>query len=330
MKQRFITLIAIIVILATSAYIGMVFLSSQDNLTAERTQGPLGILPLRGNPLEAEVIPGLRFKIDTGSDISTITRKDLDLLDSLGFTVNESFYPVFGRDGNGKILFETKRYSVQLPLLNYTFYEDSLGNRNAVGSWSTANILSNVDFAPSRTGQSVLGIDFLQKFAIEYLYNNRAIALYLTPPEGYDKCLDLTPSMSVFTSLWLGKRYFSDFTVNGETYSFFLDTGIRNALIKLPADANTSSSLRADTVSSALGSFEALVDDRAYIEMGNRLVNGSAYYYDSREEHYAFNPLNLFLQDILIDFAGGSISLRPIYNKLTTTPGLVTTVTTIP
>lgn len=62
--------------------------------------------------------------------------------------------------------------------------------------------------------------------------------------------------------------------------------------------------------------------------MGDRLVNGLAYYYDSLEEPYAFNPLNLFLQDVLIDFDNCSLSLRPIYNKLSSAPGLVSEVIT--
>lgn len=320
---------AFAIILAT-AYIGITLLSSQNSLTAERTEGSLGLLPLRGNPLEIEVIPGLRFKIDTGSDISTITEENLALLDSLGYHYKESFYPVFGRDGNGSTMMETKRYTVSMPLLKYDFVEDSTGRRTAIGHWKSANTLSNIDFAPSRTGQSVLGIDFLQKFKVEYQYNNRAIALYFNTPDGYTKCVSLEPSKNIFTALWLGKRYFSEFSVNGKTNSFFLDTGIRNARIKLPADETSRpiQRLHQETVTSALGSFNVFVDNHADIEMGDRLVNGLAHYYDSLEEPYAFNPLNLFLQDVLIDFDNCSLSMRPIYNKLTSAPGLVSEVIT--
>lgn len=331
MKRKITLIIAAAVIVIAVAYTAVAMLSSQNNLCADRHSGLLGVLPLRGNPLEVEVIPGLRFKIDTGSDISTITPEHLALLDSLGFSHSESFYPVVGRDGNGNIIFESKRYTVSIPLLKYEFIEDSAGCRAATGSWSSANILSGVDFTLSKTGQSVLGIDFLQRFKIEYQYNNRAIALYFEAPAGYDKCVDLKPSFSIFTSLWLGKRYFSEFSVNGVYKPFFLDTGIRNARIKLPSSdiGRRADKLKRDTVTSALGIFPALVDDRADIEMGNRFVNGIAYYYESLEEPYAFNPLNLFLQDVLIDFENGTLSLRPIFNKLSTTPGLITKVSTI-
>lgn len=325
MKRRILIVLASVIVLVCVAYAAVSMLSSQSNLRVEKTEGPLCLLPILSNLPEVELVPGIRFKLDTGSDLSTITEEDLARLDSLGFYAKESFYPVIGRDGNGKININTKRYTVSLPLLKYEIRTDSLGSRYGVGRWQDANIIHNVEFAPSVTGKSVLGIDFLQKFRMEFQFNNRVIALYLDDPDGYITCTGLIPSKAPLNIPMLGKRYFVDFKVDGHEESFFLDTGIRDASIKMPIEEAVKSrgQLTTDTIVSALGSFPAKVSDKAIVSMGERIGLGTVYYCDNKEEPYAFNPFNLFLQDVLLDFPNRVLKLRPFYKKDKTIPDLV-------
>ena len=99
MKKRVIIALTFIISLVVLLYLGVCMLSSQDDIKPDRTSGRLCYLPILNSPGEVELIPGLRFKIDTGSDLSTITMSDLELLDSLGFEVHKKIYPVVGRDG---------------------------------------------------------------------------------------------------------------------------------------------------------------------------------------------------------------------------------------
>ena len=48
-------------------------LSSQTSLAIDHPDGPICTVPVSGPQLTVEVVPGLKFKIDTGSDVSTIT-----------------------------------------------------------------------------------------------------------------------------------------------------------------------------------------------------------------------------------------------------------------
>lgn len=318
MKKKIIIASALLIVVFGAIYASLTMLSSQKSIKPDHGGGLIGIMPLRDNMLEVEVVPGLRFKLDTGSDMSTITQEDLHLLDSLGFTAKKSFYPVVGRDGSGDLHLETDRYTVTLPMMNYKFTTDSTGVKTATASRSDVNRLHNVDFTLSRTGQSVLGIDFLEKFQVEYQHLNRAIALYDEQPDNYQKCSEITYSRSPAHGLWLGKRYYMtlDLNVNGVVDNFFLDTGLRTGNLKLPRDmaANTSGKLRTDTVYSARGIFPALSADNVLVGIGDRIGRATVIYYNNDEEDKAFNPIRMINQDFLMDFAGGALYLHPIYD----------------
>ncbi|MDE5689067.1 MAG: hypothetical protein K2I18_10670 [Paramuribaculum sp.] len=318
MKKRIIIASALLIIVFGAAYASLTMLTSQKSMKPDHSGGLIGIMPLRNDLLEVEVVPGLRFKLDTGSDMSTITCEDLHLLDSLGFTATKSFYPVIGRDGNGDLHLETDRYTVALPMMNYKFTTDTAGVKTAYCSRNDVNILHNVDFTLSRTGQSVLGIDFLEKFQVEYQHLNRAIALHDKQPDNYQKCSDITYSRSIAHGLWLGKRYYMtlDVNVNGVVDNFFLDTGLRTGNLKLPKKmaSNTPGKLRTDTVYSARGIYPALSADNVLVGIGDRIGRATVIYYNNDEEDKAFNPIRMINQDFLLDFAEGVLYLHPIYD----------------
>ncbi|MDE6048808.1 MAG: hypothetical protein K2G09_03850, partial [Paramuribaculum sp.] len=263
MKRKTIVWLAVIILLIAALYSGVCMLSSQDDMHPDTDKAKLCYIPILSAPGEIELIPGLRFKVDTGSDLSTITESDLALLDSLGFSVKKKWYPVIGRDGGGKYNFNLKRYTVDLPLVQYDIKTDDRGKKYGVGRLKDATVLRNVDFVPSTSGMSVLGIDFLEKFKLEYDFTNRAIALYQADPDTtYLTCAELYTSKSLLLMPMLGKRYSLDLKAAGYEGRFFIDSGIKDARIKMPAsqvEIVHKADLVDDTVISALGAFPAKV-----------------------------------------------------------------------
>lgn len=332
-RKKLGVILAVIFLLLVGGYVIVCSRSSQDDMYPDKTDGKLCYVPILTSPAEVELYPGLRFKIDTGSDLSTITESDLAILDSLNYKVKKSWYPVFGRDGAGKIRVTTTRYTVELPMIVYDIVTDSLGIKHGVGYKKKAKKLHNVDFTPSGSGMSVLGIDFIEKFKLEYDFRNRAIALYLSDPDTtYLTCTELYSSRSPLIMPMLAKRYSLDMTAAGYEGSFFIDTGIEKAKVKMPyndAAERHRAYLEMDTVETTLGLFPALVNRKAVVRIGDRVGLGDVYFYESLEEDYAFNPFNLFLQNILIDFPGRKLKLFPVYQKDKTLPPLVSDIAVV-
>lgn len=315
MTRKLIISITLIIVAVVALFAFACSRTSQDELAVENPEGSVYKLPVYADSLHTmvEVLPGLRFKLDTGSDLTTITPRDLALLDSLGFKAEKSFYPVMGRDGRGDTHFETERYRLSVPVCSYTIDIDSTGVISYHTDGSQANIIHNIDFVLSHSGFSVLGIDFLEKFKVEYSYNDKTISFHDSMPEGYQKITDIEPSASPIQMLWLGKRYYINIKTERKRDNYFIDTGLRNASIKLPAAERTRSRRQlSDTVLiSARGQFPGVIDKHAWLIFGDRAGTYQVCYYDNDEEGYAINPINLFDQDIILDFDNRALMLRP-------------------
>lgn len=310
MKSKItITLIAIL-LCAVISYGFVLSRTSQNDISYDNPDGIVGTMSLSGPQLVAEIAPGLVFKIDTGSDLSTITAEGLAILEKMGYNPRKEIYPVLGRNGVGDIQLSATRYKIDLPFHHKVYENDSTTYNEII------NVIHNVDFAPSKNGLSVLGIDFLQKFKIEYQYHNKALNLYVKLPAGYVQCVDLSYSKALMTSIWLGKRYYIPISIESDENNYFIDTGLQKVGIKLPYHEvkRTLRPLYTDTVLSARGQYSALIDHSAILSCGDRGGAYTAYYYDNDEEEFAMNPFNLFTQDVLIDFIDLKLYLRPTYN----------------
>lgn len=311
-KAIVVTVIVLLVVLSVSA----VFFStrtSQNQIQAERQKGTVGELLIDYKNQSVILRPCLRFKFDTGADFSSITEDDLKRLDSLGYKVTESTYPIFGRDGKGDLRFETKRYTVELPLYQWDVNTDSIGNTTAKCLFSNSNLLKGIDFAPSRTGFSVLGMDFIEKFIVEHRAKEGLIALYLEEPTGYESGEKIYKSRSLIPMLTLSHRYYINLTINNDTRGYFLDTGIRQAFVKRPKSALPLELNKAllDTIPSYRGSFPAIANPNGWVSIGNRQGKTKVFYYDDDEEDYAINPLNIIKDiDMLFDFPHQSLKFR--------------------
>lgn len=318
------TLLYIIVgalLLVALSFLFMATRTSQTKLSADIPTGALGVMPVSGKPQFLTLTPELRFKLDTGADVSTITEEDLQTLEKNGYKVEKLFYPAMGRDGRGDINFSTVRYRVDLPFFTYSVVKkDGHTIRDSVGEPIIdmlhpvrKNVIHNVDFMPSKTGFSVLGIDFLEKFKLESIGRNRMAAFYFDMPKGYEEVAKIYESREPMQWAYLGHRYYVDIDIDGQTDPYFIDSGIQKAFIKRPSDdivREGKTNLDADTVASYRGKFPAMRDDNAWIKIGNREGKRIVYFYDNDEEVYAINPLNMFDYDLLLDFAGGKMMFK--------------------
>lgn len=281
--------------------------TSQRDIYVDRTEGRLIDAMLEGEPCFINVAPGLRFRVDTGSDISYITERDLALLDSLGYKIEEKIYPVIGRNTLGDIDYAVKRYTVDFPA--YCWTTDSV----SVPIEETKNVFHNVDFALSPTDFSVLGIDFLEHFKIEHRTGENHVAFYKDDtPEGYEECQAVKRKGGLLIWPLLGKRYYLNMAVAHTANDFFIDTGMRVAFMKQPYDDADNSIIAYEdtTMSSYINSFPAKVDKNCWIQIGQRQGKSFVYYFDNEEEDYSTNPVNMLNYSMVLDFPNRRLLFR--------------------
>ncbi len=291
-----------------------VFRDAQSSLKTSRTDTCVGMLRIvEKSPLIVELENGVRFKFDTGSDLTTITDDDLAKLDSLGYVNGQSIYWNIGRDGADQFSFEKKSYLVNLPMSIYYYETDSVGKPVEIAQRRETALMKDVAFAPSKTGFSVLGIDFLKKFVVEYCPEQNYIALHTKLPEGYEQLAPIRNPYNIFKYPWSSSRYFLDFAVDGNYNSYYIDTGLQMAHVKLPASdvKLCKRHLESDQLRSFRDTVDALVDYDAWVTCGTRAGTHAAYYCDNQEEKYAVNLFNVFNQDVVIDFPGEQVCLLP-------------------
>lgn len=314
MAKKIVISILALLILAGVLFALAVFRDSQSSLRTSRTDTCVGMMRIvERSPLIVELENGVRFKFDTGSDLTTITEADLAKLDSLGYVNGQSIYWNIGRDGADQFSFEKKSYLINFPLSIYYYETDSLGNFVEMAQRRETALMKDVAFAPSKTGFSVLGIDFLKKFVVEYCPEQNYIALHTKLPEGYEPLAEIRNPYNIFKYPWSSSRYFLDFAVDGNYNSYYIDTGLQMAHVKLPASdvKLCKRHLVSDQLRSFRDTVDALVDYNAWVACGARAGTHAAYYCDNQEEKYAVNLFNVFNQDVVIDFPGRQVCLLP-------------------
>lgn len=316
MKRKAVKILVSLLAILVAGYALLFAFDTQANVAAARPDTIIASLPLAATqPLTVRVADGLMFKFDTGSDISCITPADLEKLRARGAVIRTKHLPMFGRTSNGRICFSAKRYVIDLPLEYYTAHPDSNGNNYSQQRMAERdNVLREVEFMLLETPGDVscFGIDLLRNFAIEHLYNEHLIRIHTERPDGYQDFSPLNTSYWPSHTPWPGRRYYITLDVDHVSDDYFLDTGLRNASVKLPWKRAEKSRRRlsTDSLVSQFGVFPARTDD-AWVECGNRAGTQVAFYCDNAEEPFIVNPLNLFTQDMLIDFPNSSIALRP-------------------
>lgn len=285
----------------------------QSQMTVEPTGSmSIGPLPVIGDKNEVELAPGLRFRLDSGSSFSSISREQLDSLKSMGYPVDSTGVLAMGLGYKGQFRLVTKRYRVTLPVYGYHFgAPDSTGVYPEpvmdVEAGPVAKFV-NVDFVmvlDNNHASPLLGIDFLEHFVMEMCYYPRCVTLRRDVPEKYDYVGELVVANNLKDYLWVGSRYYMDLSVNHVRDMYLVDTGMERATIKAPTSMRPKhrNKDRHDSMVSSVGvRYTAVVDGNVWVEYGNRAVGSSTYYYEDEEEPFAINPLNFFRWEAVIDF----------------------------
>lgn len=304
--------IVILLLMVAGVIIFFTTRTSQQQLSTSNASGLLGQLHYNFGSVTTALRPDLEFLFDTDCDISYITESDLNTLDSLGFKIEKTVYPVLSHNSDGDLELSTTRYTVQLPIYKWTVTTDSVGENTYKCDFSSINVIENVDFAPSTTGVSVLGADFIEKFCVAIPTSNDIISLYLDVPRGYESISDMDHSFKLKNTITPGHRYYFPMTVDFDFNYYIVDTGIKSAFVKRPANELTPNghNLSREKIISNNDTLSAIVDPDGWLAIGNREGKARISYYDSQDETHAINPLNISCVGMLIDFPGEKIWLQ--------------------
>lgn len=272
----------------------------------------IAVFPLKSQ--DTIVMAGnVMFRIDTGSPVSLLAPEDVDRLRANGAEITEEWFPSLGRDVFGDMFFTDKRYRVNMPVVSNVLVRDTLGVRY-VPTGRKVNVIEDMIFLPGNPGQaSVIGTDVLECFIVEYRHENNAIAFYNSRPQGYKRLTDLHRPKISNRIIGCGGQYYIDVTTESNTKRYILDTGIDYVHIRLPLcdTLMVKAPLHAKTYTSSRGTVNAKYIENAWVKVGNRVGSHEAYYASDGEEDYAFNPITFFDQDLLIDFSGRALYIRP-------------------
>ena len=307
----FLSIVALVVL--TGVTVVLCNHASQSELyiepEGEKTVGPLPIISEKNDVVLA---PGLRFRIDSGSSFSTISRKQLQLLDSMGYAVDSMYTLSMGLGYRSQFRVVTKRYRVTLPVYSYDF-----GTPDSTGIYPepVMNVekgpvckFVNVDFAMVLNNEHavpLLGIDFLEKFVLQMSYYPHTVTFRTEVPEGFDYVGEMIRANTFKDFVWVGSRYYLDMTVNHVDDRYLVDTGLERAPIKAPTymrPRHRNKDRHDGTVTSVGNNYTAVVDGNVWVEFGNRAVGSATYYYEDEDEAFAINPLNFFRWEAVLDF----------------------------
>lgn len=252
---------------------------------------------------------GIEFCYNTGSFISTILPADLERLKIMGMDVDSVSFPSFGIDHLNKAFFCSKMYTVDLPV-----YDNQPGakpeNRRVVGRMKDVLFLP----APSSDTLSTLGIDVIERFVCLYSPATKAIGFSTEVPDDFELLTDISSEWTAATLLGCGKRYYVDMSIENNSHSFFINTSFPKVNVALPLEDSVlaSSDLRTSLLVTMRGSFRAKLLDKAWVNIGDRAGNHPIFFADTGFlESYVVNPMNFFLQDVVIDYPRNRILLRP-------------------
>ena len=311
MKKALISLAVAVVALVAAIGVYAHLNAQYPQFANNDTGNVVAVFPISGGMME--ISDSVSFRFDTGSPVSMITPTDLERLKELGAAVTEEWFPSLARDVNGDIYLTDKRYRIDMPVFSRVLVKDSTGSRYKTAG-RRVNTISDMVFLPAADDRmSVIGTDVLERFIVEFRYENNAIALYSSMPEGYKRLTDLHRPKISNRIIGCGGQYYVDITTENNTHRYFVDTGIDHVHIKLPLCDTllVKSPLHESVYHSPRGCIHAKYISEAWVKIGNRAGSHEAYYATDGDEDYAVNPLTFFSQDLILDFRGRAIYVRP-------------------
>lgn len=256
------------------------------------------------------------FAVDTGSSTSTITSDMLKRLRNMGMPVSDSYMPIIGHAPYSLgCNVSVHNYKVSLPVEEFRFAMDTVATSGWEPTGRIVSTIDNVEFVLDDSSEiSVLGMDFLEHFVVEYCYSLNSLVLGHEVQDGYRYLAELKNHLLFYNMLGLEQRYYVEATIDDETSDFFLDTGLDFISMKLPYDDHVYS--RRELYDNVFRTRDGRLSpikytDGAWVELGNRAGVRAVYYTNDGLEKYSLNPFTFFAQDVVFDFPGKKLYLRP-------------------
>lgn len=263
-----------------------------------------------------EMDSDLMFSLDSGSSISTITPHDLARLKELGMKVDSTWFPALGYDTQENCRFTTKRYNVSLPAWRKTIKLDPKTGRMTLERVPGDNTtIDNVLFFPSKKGEtSTIGMDILEMFQVERLTASGLLALRNSVPTGYQPLVPIVTKGNLKTFLGIECRYYVPMAIDGEMHDFFINSGINDVNVKMPIqDTSMVASPKYHDVIFQHMRPVPVVRGVAWMQTGDRAGERVVTFspMDDNQEPYSINPSNLFDSDVIFDYPGRKLYIRP-------------------
>ena len=311
--KRKLVIAAIVIVTLCAAIVAYSRMNAQfPKLAANGECDPVAVFPMTdGNILVADSV---MMKVDTGSVVSLLTEKDAECLRKAGAKVSEEWFPSMAVDVNDKVFFATRRYRVDLPVMEHALVADSRGEVRYVATGKPLGEITGMLFLPAPEGQeSVVGTDVLERFFVEVRYDHGALALHSEMPAGYQKLCKLVSPTYLYSMMGCGDRYYVNIETESVPNQYFIDSGIDKVHLKLPAadTVTVKSRLQRGVYHSSRGEIDAHYCNAGWVKVGNRAGTHRIYFATDGTEDYALNPLEFFEQDLVLDFANHNLYLRP-------------------
>lgn len=282
----------------------------------------IGAFPSRGSMRNlVELRPGAIFNINSTAPYSRITRQSLNrLIDDPNSNVDSTTMLFFARKGSDGLRLIKKVYLIDMAVYGYSIVTDSTG-RSVRMDHTIAPIgtIKNMRFVLAEPGDiNTLGLDFLSKVVLEQNFSDKTITFHNRVPERFQFMGHMHGNGAIGDMLSIGEPYFVDMKVDQFPYTFLLNTTLKNMSIRIPYSEyrinKMNDKLEMHSTDDKSEQFMALVDSGAWIDYGTRGGIRRVYYVEDDNPSHEVNPLTFFRQDIVIDFIGKRIYLRPQYD----------------
>ncbi len=270
------------------------------------------------------VADGVRMLFDTASSVSTITEKDIERLRELGYNVEEKSTLYLGYDPNENLKFRTKRYRVSLPAYSIRL-SDGNDFCSLFGPANTNGVfIENLDFILSDDGMSHMGIDIIEKFVVEYSWTTGMVVLRDNVPNHFRAFAEIKTSNTPLDILGAGSKRYINLIVDNRSNDFLLNTAVSRIKLNIPEDDGPKSrrSLRDPYLLN--GKYvDAVREFDQLVKIGDRAKYQDIHRSGARDnsEAYFCNPLNMFVNDVVMDFPNNRFLISRGAKMVSHSPG---------
>ena len=242
---------------------------------------------------------GQQVMVDMGSRHCFISPQTVDALQAMGYPISRSRCLIWTTDPNGRRRFYTSR--VVMPM---AFAAPERGDSVVIDG-------CELFVTPDDSG-NLLGMDFLEKFAVEYDHDGHLLRLYSTAPSEYIPVLTLCSHDSRLGDVFgYSRRAYIPLAVNdNKRHNYYLDTGpaMDGLELVMPHDE----SIKAHSKLYLDPRTGLPTQAHCPVMLGNRMrLCKITFSDDLRADDYSINPFNAFDQDFVLDYPTHRLLFRP-------------------